>query len=105
MYMNEFDVTSAVITMDTYREGTGWDEAARKLASLVDWTNDNSDGWPYWSKPSTASKKLQHAILSELDSIRRGFTNPDLDPEELGKLLRPVKAFLTRNGADWREVL
>ena len=75
------------------------------MASLVDWTNDNSDGWPYWAKPSNASKNLQHAILAELRDVRSGWVNDDLDPEELGKLLRPIKAFLTRHGADWKEVL
>lgn len=105
MYMNEYDVATAYDTMHDYRAGSGWDEATEILARLVNWTNDNSDGWPYWIKPRNAAKNLQHAILTEMDAVRRGFENPDLDPEELSKLLRPIKAFLTRQGADWREIL
>lgn len=78
--------------------------AARSLAALKDWTNANSDGWPYWKKPQAAAKRLLD-LLHAAD--RRAWDGDwtDLDQADLDAALRPVKSFLTRQGADWREVL
>ena len=31
---------------------------AQTLNALMDWTNSNSDGWPYWTKPMKASASV-----------------------------------------------
>lgn len=74
--------------------------ATQTLANLVDWTYSNSDGWPYWSKPSNASKALQSLIhgerLAYLDDERA-----DVTVAAYRAALRPIKAFRTRQGADF----
>lgn len=104
-WMNQWDVEDAlrfyVATEDTFPNGA---KAAEALQYLMDWTNDNSDGWPYWSKPSNAAKRLQEWLSGWRQRYTRNDTT-DLTDAELSAMLRPVKAFLTRQGADWREVL
>jgi hypothetical protein len=78
--------------------------AAIALAGLMEWTDDNSDGWPYWTKPSNAAKRLQEYLSGWRKRYVDG-DDADLSDAELTAMLRPVKAFLTRQGADWREVL
>lgn len=76
--------------------------AVLTLARLVEWTNNNSDGWAYWSKPSNASKKLQSLV-------KRAYgygSDPDTDltAREVKDAYATIKGFLTRNGTDHREV-
>ena len=70
--------------------------AASVLHELMVWTDENSDGWPYWNKPSNAAKRLQE----HLGGWRRRYIDDrdaeDLTAEELADAVRPVKAFLTR---------
>jgi len=86
-------------------------EVARVLNRFMDWTNANSDGWPYWSKPSQAARRAQ-ALLTELDRAQRQgrLTSGDDTVEDFTKAektaaIRPIKTFLTRQGANWEEVL
>lgn len=67
---------------------------ATVLNHLMIWTDRNSDGWPYWSKPSKAAERL----MIELDRVKNhGFADEvDLTDAELAGALRPIKAFLTR---------
>lgn len=104
-WMNEFDVDSAYSHFSTYREEfpNGY-RAVQALDALVEWTNANSDGWPYWTKPSNASQRLQ----AWLDGWRNRWIandNDDLSEADLKQALRPIKAFLTKQGADWKEVI
>jgi len=73
--------------------------ATRALARFVTWTNDHSDGWPYWPKPSRAARRLMEDIYRAHMDCR------DLTPREVTMGLRSVKAFLTRQGADAASVL
>lgn len=92
MLMNEYDIDNA-------RSRFADDEtpnlftAANTLYRLKEWTNDNSDGWPYWRKPSQAAKRLQE-LLQAADR----FDPQDCTDAQLKAALSPVKAFLTRQG-------
>lgn len=97
--MNEYEVDEAV------RRFAGPDSfdvpnlrcAVSTLDNLVQWTNRNSDGWPYWSKPSKASKHLQQLIYGAL-LARDG---EDITREALRAALVPIKSFRTRQSADF----
>lgn len=76
-------------------------EAVLTLARLMEWTNSNSDGWAYWRKPVAAATKLQNIVKGHY-----GFraSEEDVSVRELKAAYTPIKAFLTRNGTDHREV-
>lgn len=98
-YMNEYDIDSAW-RRHGYHPVLG--PAVQTLANLVEWTNRNSDGWAYWPKPCRAAARLQELI--ERDGTSRYlFDDERLDatPEEYRAALRPIKAFRTRQGADF----
>lgn len=107
--MNEYDVEEA---LDLFPE----DETpnllagARLLYRLVRWTNAHSDGWPYWSKPSTASVRLQTLLHDHTYAARFGYYQGtaerlhDVSEADLAATLRPIKAFLTRQGVAHSEV-
>ena len=105
MWMNRFDIEEAHRFYDIAGEHfpNGY-AAAEALDQLMVWTDNNSDGWPYWSKPSNAAKRLQEWLSGWRKRYVAGDMT-DLTDAELSAMLRPIKAFLTRQGADWREVL
>src|SRR3954469_3963875 len=97
LFMNEHEVREAVCR---YRAHPTLGPATRTLDALVEWTNCNSDGWPYWPKPYRAARALQ-----ELISTTRTYMD---DPEresvtvaDLKRAYRPLRAFATRHGADF----
>ena len=76
----------------------------RKLAGILDrlaaWTDNNSDGWAFWSKPSRAAG----AIIARLEDFETawltgGFVT-DVDDRARAAATTPVKRFLTRHGVD-----
>lgn len=101
-WLNEWDIELAVERWEDYPNlGTG----ARALDALAAWTNGNSDGWPYWAKPARASARLMGLLAAKETEYRQGGSVADLSDSELSQVLRPIKAFLTRQGADWRTIL
>lgn len=102
--MNEHEITearhlSATLELKNLHRG------ARVLANLRDWTNQNSDGWPYWSPPNRASTKLQGALAHMSNDYHRGREAQDITDSELARLFTPIKSFLTRRGVDHAEVI
>ena len=99
MFMNEYDVAYALerASAPTTNDRPNLLKGAAILARLVEWTNQNSDGWPYWAKPSRAANSLQQEVHAR--TIGRAWyeNQDDIDPEVLKRVLRPVKAFLTRH--------
>lgn len=99
--LNEFEIETAQIKAahDFHRPNV--QAAVLTLARLMEWTNDNSDGWAYWSRPLIASKKLQGAVH---DFVFHPFgsidTSRDLTSAELKTFYTPIKAFLTRQKVD-----
>lgn len=99
MWMNEYDIEDAV---RQFRGDPVLGAGAQTLANLVEWTNANSDGWPYWQKPARAADRLMSLIQDEQRALRGG---PALDEVAVKalykKALVPIKAFRTRQGADF----
>lgn len=97
-FMNTYDVEEAV---HTYASHPVLGPAVRTLENLVEWTNRNSDGWAYWHKPSQAAARLMDFIHGPEGTRRWDTERSDATPEALAKALVPVKAFRTRQHADF----
>lgn len=98
-WMNRFDIEEAY----EYYDGRSimlpnYFAAASILHELMDWTDQNSDGWPYWQKPSRAASRLMDHLSGwrrrHIDNRRED--GADLTVDELDAALKPIKAFLTR---------
>lgn len=100
LFMNDFDINRAARVL---RDDPAGSEAVRQVALLRDWANANSDGWCYWPKPVNAAKGVIQLINAAVDAFYAGST-PKVDPAALRKALRPVRAFRTRQGADFQIV-
>jgi hypothetical protein len=112
MWMNEHEVEEAAdLYGEQAHEVPNLYAGARVLYALMRWTNDNSDGWPYWNKPSKAADKLQTLLHENLYAARfgnyQGTARPlqDVSAVTLAAAITPVKAFLTRQGIDHGAVL
>jgi hypothetical protein len=103
LFMNEYDIEDALRRANPDTEPV-FTEAVITLANLAAWTNANSDGWAYWPKPCRAAKSLQEAIQAHLAYERSEYRHPregaEITAATLKKALSPIKAFLTRQGAD-----
>lgn len=99
MFLNEYEVQEAV---QRFSRGStpNLQRGAQALNGLVEWANSHSDGWAYWPKPGRAAASLQ-SLLAGVDR----FDPQDVSESELKAALRPVKAFLTRQGVAHAEVL
>lgn len=108
MWMNEYEVEE-ILSRTAHEAGevpnlyTG----ARVLHALMEWTNANSDGWPYWNKPSSAAGRLMEVFHDYQYPLRFGHDRDgqplaDLPQDELKRLLAPIKSFLTKQGIDYR---
>lgn len=99
--LNDYDIEEAQIRAAHDFHRPNLQAAVLTLARLVEWTNDNSDGWAYWKKPAAASKKLQGIIDNlYIRSFTSADSHPDLTKRELQAAYTPIKAFLTRQGVD-----
>lgn len=81
---------------------------AKTLHRLMGWTNSHSDGWMYWRKPGNASARLQEVLHDRVPFNVHGVpldNGEDITEAELKRLLSPIKAFLTKQGADHDEVI
>ena len=94
--MNQWEVEKAA---QRYNRHIILGPATQTLENLMEWTNHNSDGWAYWPKPARAAAKLMEIIDRD-----RGFDRPDITPNELRKAMSSIKAFRTRQNADFEIV-
>lgn len=67
---------------------------------LADWADENSDGWAYWPKPVNAAAKAIALIESTTNTANDEQERADATDEQVAAAVRPVKAFLTRQGVD-----
>lgn len=95
MWMNEWEVRDQPDRFDAETHPNA-ERGARILLNLLVWVNNNSDGWPYWSKPTRAADRLMD-LLRKTDA---GCSGADVTAEELAYALRPIKSFLTKHGVD-----
>jgi len=100
-WMNEWEIEEIVERFDA-SETPNLAAGAHALQALEYWTNRNSDGWPYWQKPSRAAVRLMTLLNDEKRdpalSGRRDYDPSDVTKAELAKALTPIKSFLTRQG-------
>lgn len=87
LFMNDYEIARAV---QQYSKHPVLSRATRTLDSLAYWTDRNSDGWAYWPKPLHAAFKLMKLIY-----------DGNATEEEYKAALRPIKAFRTRQKADF----
>jgi len=97
IFMNEYEIYDAA---SAYRSHPVLGPATQTLSNLAEWANANSDGWPYWPKPCRAAAKLQELIQTAERSSYR-FEEPQVTVADYQAALRPVRAFRTRQGADF----
>jgi hypothetical protein len=100
-FMNEYDVARVVGMFSGDERYPNLGLAAQVLDRLMDWTNENSDGWPYWAKPRQAAANLIGQLQDAQAQVRIHTLQGDIPDRDLQRALRPVKAFLTRQGVDW----
>lgn len=74
---------------------------------LAEWADENSDGWPYWSKPAQAAQRAIALIESRTSRENDEQERVDATDAEVAAAVRPVKAFLTRQkvSADRKELI
>lgn len=99
-FMNQYEVEDA---LRRHRDHPVLVPATQTLYNLMAWTNQNSDGWAYWPKPVRAADKLMTLIegdrMSRFDDLR-----PDVTVEAYKAALKPIKAFRTRQNANFEIV-
>jgi hypothetical protein len=96
-FMNRWEVAES---MHRYRDHPILDPATRTLAALVDWTDNNSDGWPYWPKPCRAAQALQQ-LIGEIGTFLDNPARAEVTIDDLKRAYRPLRSFATRHGADF----
>jgi hypothetical protein len=101
MWMNEYDIEDALTRFTD--ETPNLKRGAQILDTLKEWTNANSDGWPYWKKPSNAARKLMDLVGAARGSSP--YTIADITEAELKAALTPIKSFLTRQEVNHAEIL
>jgi hypothetical protein len=97
-FMNTMDIEDAMLR---YAGHPVLGPATRTLHHLAEWADDNSDGWHSWPKPCRAANKLMEMIERDGTSKYRFGDRDDVTAAEYRKALSPIKAFRTKQGADF----
>jgi hypothetical protein len=101
-FMNEYDIDWAARRWESHPI---LGPAVATLRNLMEWANENSDGWAYWPKPTRAAARLMELIERDGTSrYRFDEAREDVTSSEYAAALRPVKAFRTRQKADFEIV-
>lgn len=101
-FMNDYDIERAASRYDTHPI---LGPATWTLENLRTWTNSHSDGWAYWPKPARAAAKLMELIERDgTNKYHLDYEREDATLAEYKKALAPIKAFRTRQGADFEIV-
>jgi hypothetical protein len=97
LYMNDYDMDRAV---SRFIRSSKPNRLALALVvrNLAEWANNNSDGWAYWPKPCNAAKAAMEHIQSTTYAANELQESQDITDAEVIAALRPIKAFLTRQG-------
>jgi hypothetical protein len=103
-FMNEYDLFSA---QRRYEPGRVPNRAylTQVVMALADWANHNSDGWAYWPKPCRAAARAIELVESTASPEYDRRQREDATEAEVQAALRPIKAFLTRQGVRHETVL
>ncbi|MEU7802640.1 UvrD-helicase domain-containing protein [Micromonospora arborensis] len=94
-FMNESDIADA---QRRWADHPVLGPAADTLAALVEVTNQNSDGWPYYAKPARSAAKVMELIEGDGTVQYMQGAREDATAAKLSAALAPIKAFRTRSG-------
>lgn len=97
LFMNDFEIAQAE---QTYRDHPILGPATETLSNLREWADLNSDGWHSWPKPARAAKQLM-TLVQEQQRTDRAHRESHVTRADVQRALRPIKAFRTRQGADF----
>jgi hypothetical protein len=95
--MNDYDMARAL----RRHNNPAIVEAVTQLVILRAWANANSDGWAYWPKPARAAAKLMELVDGDGTNKYSDWAERNVTPAMVRKALVPIKAFRTRQGADF----
>jgi len=93
--MTELNETEVQEAASRYATHPVLGPATVTLSTLMDWTNANSDGWPYWRKPAHAAARLMTLIGDRRDYLDNP-DRPDATAEAYKRALTPIRSFRTR---------
>lgn len=102
-FVNEYEIQRWVETFDP-QDTPKLHRAARALRALMEWTNQNSDGWAYWTKAHKPAAKLIELLADGEDRQREG-DDTDAAAADLTRAFTPIKSFLTRHDASWDQAI
>ena len=94
-YMNDYDLMQAE---SRFAETPNRLRLTKSVQNLRRWTNQNSDGWAYWPKPVRAASRAIGLIESTTWDENERRMREDATDAETVAALKPIKAFLTRQG-------
>lgn len=99
-FMNTWEIADA---REQYAGHPILGPATQTLANLEDWTNSHSDGWHIWPKPTRAAARLMELIQRDggAHTWAAERERQDVTAAEYKAALRPIKAFRTRQNADF----
>ncbi len=95
MILNEHEVRGA---WHLWKDDPILGPASTTLTNLMNWTNENSDGWPYWRKPAAASRNLQQ-LLQQAKTQYLDTGEHTIAASEVRRAYGSIKRFLTQQGA------
>lgn len=96
-FMNDYDIAFA-------RQRFGRGNTPNRLAlaimieRLAEWADENSDGWPYWAKPVRAAQTAITLVESSTNAENEYQERVDITDVHVAAAVKPVKAFLARQG-------
>jgi hypothetical protein len=99
-YLNEYEAEETARFIEAARLDN-LIVGSRVLLALIEWANDNSDGWTYWRKPRQAATKLVEMIEDRRRNHLKANGLLDCTDAELRQALVPIKTFLTKQGVDY----
>lgn len=98
-FMNDFDLAFAQRRFNVQQTPNRLG-LALVVERLADWANENSDGWAYWPKPCRSAARAIALIESRTNRENTEQERVDATREEVTAALKPIRAFLTRQGVD-----
>jgi hypothetical protein len=101
-YMNEYAIDNALTRYSTFADDPEFGtpnrfRLAETVANLAAWADLKSDGWHAWPKPAQAAQKAM-ALIDPGTYAEMLAHETDATDAETTAALRPIKAFLTRQG-------
>ncbi len=96
MFLNRHDIEEACYRLNPE---TVAGHAARLLRAYQEDVDAHSDGWPYWSAPVKAARRLQELVRAHLYAGMGAYpTVKAATTADLQRALSPMRRFMTTRG-------